>query len=51
MDEDTAQTLIRLRRELPTVSVATIINEMMRRRLTSLDVILKASTASCTRRG
>ncbi|CAO0823068.1 hypothetical protein DFAR_3460047 [Desulfarculales bacterium] len=33
-----------LRRELPTASVTILINEMMRRRLTSLDVILKAST-------
>ncbi|CAO0824077.1 hypothetical protein DFAR_4040036 [Desulfarculales bacterium] len=36
--------LVRLRRELPIASVITLISEMMRRRLTSFDVILKAST-------
>ncbi|CAO0819869.1 hypothetical protein DFAR_1150027 [Desulfarculales bacterium] len=44
LDEDTAQVLIRLRRELPTASVTTLISEMMRRCLTTLDVILKAPT-------
>lgn len=44
LDEDTAQALVRLRRELPTASVSTLINEMMHRRLTSSDVILKAPT-------
>ncbi|CAO0820447.1 hypothetical protein DFAR_1590002 [Desulfarculales bacterium] len=44
LDEDTAQALIRLRRELPTASVTTIISEMMRRRLILLDIILKAPT-------
>ncbi|CAO0823253.1 hypothetical protein DFAR_3600007 [Desulfarculales bacterium] len=44
MDEDTAQALIHLRRELPTASVTTLIGEMMQRRVTSLDVILKAPT-------
>ncbi|CAO0822563.1 hypothetical protein DFAR_3170022 [Desulfarculales bacterium] len=33
-----------LRRELPTASVTTLISEMVCRRLTSLDVILKAPT-------
>ncbi|CAO0819661.1 hypothetical protein DFAR_1050020 [Desulfarculales bacterium] len=44
LDEDAAQALVRLRRELPTASVTTLISEMMRRRLTSLDVIIKAPT-------
>ncbi|CAO0821962.1 hypothetical protein DFAR_2740027 [Desulfarculales bacterium] len=44
LDEDTAQALLRLRRGLPTASVITLISGMMRRRLTSLDVILKAPT-------
>ncbi|CAO0824591.1 hypothetical protein DFAR_710054 [Desulfarculales bacterium] len=44
LDEDTAQALVRLRRELPTASVNTLISEMMRRRLTSFDLILKALT-------
>lgn len=44
LDEDTAQALVRLRRELPSASVTTLIGEMMRRRLTSPDVILKAPT-------
>ncbi|CAO0823664.1 hypothetical protein DFAR_3820018 [Desulfarculales bacterium] len=44
LDEDTAQALVRLRRELPTASVPTLISEMMRRRLTSLGVIFKAPT-------
>ncbi|CAO0823476.1 hypothetical protein DFAR_3710034 [Desulfarculales bacterium] len=42
LDEDTAQALVRLRRELPTPSVTILVSEMMRRRLTALDVILKA---------
>ncbi|CAO0819731.1 hypothetical protein DFAR_1110001 [Desulfarculales bacterium] len=33
-----------LRRELPTASVTNLISEMTRRRLTSLEVILKALT-------
>lgn len=44
LDEDTAQALIRLKREMPTASVSTLINEMRRRRLTSPDVALKAPT-------
>ncbi|CAO0824536.1 hypothetical protein DFAR_60002 [Desulfarculales bacterium] len=44
LDEGTAHALARLRRELPTASVTTLISEMMHRRLTSLDVILKAPT-------
>ena len=44
LDEDTAQALVRLRRELPTASVTALISEMMRRRLTSPDVVLKAPT-------
>ncbi|CAO0823184.1 hypothetical protein DFAR_3500002 [Desulfarculales bacterium] len=44
LDEDTAQALVRLRRGLLTASVTTLISEMMRRRLTSLDLILKAPT-------
>ncbi|CAO0822162.1 hypothetical protein DFAR_2860007 [Desulfarculales bacterium] len=44
LDEDTAQTLVRLRRALPTASVTTLFSEMMRQRLTLLDVILKAPT-------
>ncbi|CAO0821797.1 hypothetical protein DFAR_2660003 [Desulfarculales bacterium] len=53
LDENTAQAMVRLRRELPTASVTTFISEMMRRRLTSFDVILKAPppTAACTSRG
>ncbi|CAO0822875.1 hypothetical protein DFAR_3360002 [Desulfarculales bacterium] len=35
LDEDTAQALVRLRRELPTASATTLISDMMRRRLTS----------------
>ncbi|CAO0822168.1 hypothetical protein DFAR_2870025 [Desulfarculales bacterium] len=35
---------VRLRRELPTASVTTLISEIMHRRLTLLDVILKAPT-------
>ncbi|CAO0820207.1 transposase [Desulfarculales bacterium] len=44
LDEDIASALVRLRRELPPASVITFTSEMMRRRLTSLDVVLKAST-------
>ncbi|CAO0824253.1 hypothetical protein DFAR_540005 [Desulfarculales bacterium] len=44
LGEDTAQALVRLRRELPTASVTTLISEMTRRRLASLDVILQAPT-------
>ncbi|CAO0821932.1 hypothetical protein DFAR_2730040 [Desulfarculales bacterium] len=44
LGEDTAQALVSLQRELPTASVITIISEMMHRRLTSLDVILKSPT-------
>ncbi|CAO0821563.1 hypothetical protein DFAR_2480013 [Desulfarculales bacterium] len=44
LDEDAAQALVRLRRELPTALLTTLTNEMMRRRLTSLDTILKAPT-------
>ncbi|CAO0823127.1 hypothetical protein DFAR_340010 [Desulfarculales bacterium] len=44
LDEDTAQALIRLRRELPTASVTTLVSEMMHRRLAALDVILKTPT-------
>ncbi|CAO0820290.1 hypothetical protein DFAR_2480042 [Desulfarculales bacterium] len=36
--------MVRLRRELPTASATTLISEMMRRCLTSFDVILKAPT-------
>ncbi|CAO0819916.1 hypothetical protein DFAR_1220002 [Desulfarculales bacterium] len=32
LDEDTAQALVRLRRELPIMSLTTLISEMMRRR-------------------
>ncbi|CAO0824867.1 hypothetical protein DFAR_960003 [Desulfarculales bacterium] len=35
---------VRLRKKLPTASVTILISEVMRRRLTSLDVILKAPT-------
>ncbi|CAO0824697.1 hypothetical protein DFAR_840001 [Desulfarculales bacterium] len=45
LDENTAQALVSLRRELPPASVTTLISKMMRRRLTLLDVILKAPTA------
>ncbi|CAO0823520.1 hypothetical protein DFAR_3740018 [Desulfarculales bacterium] len=41
LDEDTAQTMVRLRRTLPTASMVTLISEIMRRNLTALDVILK----------
>ncbi|CAO0819923.1 hypothetical protein DFAR_1230002 [Desulfarculales bacterium] len=53
LGEATAQALVRLRRELPPASVTTLISEMIRRRLTWLDVILKALAgyASCTSRG
>ncbi|CAO0822812.1 hypothetical protein DFAR_320014 [Desulfarculales bacterium] len=44
MGEDTAQAMVRLHREPPTASVTTLTSEMMHRRLTSLDVILKAPT-------
>ncbi|CAO0819989.1 hypothetical protein DFAR_1260042 [Desulfarculales bacterium] len=35
LDEDTAQALVSLRRELPTASVTILVSPMMRRRLTS----------------
>ncbi|CAO0821425.1 hypothetical protein DFAR_2330012 [Desulfarculales bacterium] len=44
LDADTAQAMVRLRRERPPASVTTLISEMMHQRLTSLDVILKAPT-------
>ncbi|CAO0823568.1 hypothetical protein DFAR_3780003 [Desulfarculales bacterium] len=44
LDEDTAQAMVRLRRELPTASMTILISEIMCQRLTSLDVILKALT-------
>jgi putative transposase len=44
LDEDTAQALIRLKREMPKASVSTVIAEMRRRRLASPDVELKGPT-------
>ncbi|CAO0824247.1 hypothetical protein DFAR_530021 [Desulfarculales bacterium] len=44
LDDDTTQALVRLRRGLPTASMITLISEIMRRRLTSLDLIRKAPT-------
>jgi len=44
LDEDTAQALIRLKREMPKASVSTIIVEMRRRRLASPDVELEGPT-------
>ncbi|CAO0820079.1 hypothetical protein DFAR_1340035 [Desulfarculales bacterium] len=44
LDEDTAQAMVRLRRERPTASVTTLISEIMHQRLASFDVILKAPT-------
>lgn len=44
IDDDTAQALIRLRREMPSASVNTIIGEMIRRRLAPPDVALKPAT-------
>ncbi|CAO0823389.1 hypothetical protein DFAR_3690029 [Desulfarculales bacterium] len=44
LDEDAAQALVRLCRELPTASVATLTSAMIRQRLAALDVILKAPT-------
>ncbi|CAO0823906.1 hypothetical protein DFAR_3990031 [Desulfarculales bacterium] len=35
LDEDTAQAMVRLRRERPPASVTTLTSERMRRRLTS----------------
>ncbi|CAO0822910.1 hypothetical protein DFAR_3370008 [Desulfarculales bacterium] len=48
LDEDTAQALVRLRKELLTASGITFTSEIMHRRLTSLDVILKAPTVYCS---